>query len=98
MNVRFCLPAAIWLANACTISADCMKRCKFDNTRSAELSAPARALIDLMAANGSLPPASAGCSLPGICSPASTFHVASFQSWSRHIWAISRKASSCSAD
>ena len=64
----------------------------------AELSAQARALIERMAASGSLPPASADWPLvwPGICRPCSMSHVASRQFCSRQSWAISRRASSCS--
>ena len=64
----------------------------------AELSALARALIDRIAASGSLPPASAVWLLfwPGICNPCSMSHVASRQFRSRQSRAISRRASSCS--
>ena len=66
--------------------------------RIAELSGDAMALIDLIAASGSLPPASAGAFWPGICRPAAISQTASFQFWLRQSWAISARASSCSCE
>ena len=98
-KVRFCLPRVICRARAWTISGLERKRWKLVKTRIAELSALARALIERMAASGSLPPASAVALFwPGICNPCSMSHVASRQFCSRHSWAISRRASSCSWD
>lgn len=96
MNVRFCLPVTTCWASAWMISGLPRNLWKFCSTNAAELSSAARALIERMAASGSLPPASAGCSAPGICNPLSMFQVARRQSWSRQSPAISRKASSCS--
>ena len=57
------------------------------STRIAELSGEAMALIDLIAASGSLL-ASAGVFWPGICKPEAISQTASFQFWSRQSWAI----------
>ena len=64
MNVRLLLPVLICLARAWMISGEFKKRWKLASTRIAELSADAKALIERMAASGSLPPASAGLFWP----------------------------------
>ena len=84
----------ICLARAWIISGEFKKRWKLDSTRSAELSSDAKALMERIAASGSLPPASAGFFWPGICNPDAMSHVASVQSCARHNWVISRRASS----
>ena len=97
-NVRFCLPATICRASACTISADCRKRWKFCSTNKALPSDEASASSALIAASGSWPPASLAPFWPATRKPWSMSQVAKCQTSSRQSWPISAKASSCSWD
>ena len=99
-NVRFCLPAWIWWARACTISVLCRKRWKLGSTSRAEPSGVARPLTLLMAATGSVAlAAAAAAGRRPARSPAGRGRrpsVANAHLRSRHRRAISDRASGCS--